>query len=128
MVSMALPVCGPIFIGAFTDPLPQGHPVSCTVLSEPGHYQLTDLADGRYYLFAAVLQASHSVVELLQVKAALRYGAQEPVFIERGNSQIAMDIVLTPSSWIDPPILIILPWLLKSCFSVINAQVVAGGV
>jgi AraC family transcriptional regulator len=122
-VDIALPVRGPIFIGAFVDPLPQGHPVGCTVLSRPGHYQLTDLPDGRYYLFAAVLQTTHSAAELLEVKAALRYGAQEAVFIQHGCSQNAVDLLLTPSSWIDPPILIILPWLLKSCFATGKPQI-----
>jgi AraC family transcriptional regulator len=123
MVSTAQPVQGPIFIGAFTDPLPQGHPVSCTILSRPGYYQLTNLPDGRYYLFAAVLQAAQSVAALLEVKAVLRYGAQAPVFIQPDHSQVAIDLLLTPSSWIDPPILIILPWVLKSCFLTVNPQI-----
>ena len=125
IVSASHPVHGLIFVGAFLDPLPQGHPVGCTVLTKPGRYQLPALPDGRYYLFATVLQPSSCVTELLQVKAALRYGAQEPVFIHHDCSYAPMDLALKPASWIDPPILIILPWLLMSRLSVLESSMVS---
>ena len=41
-----------VFVGLFTEPVPQGRPVSCAVLDRPGSYTLDNVPEGRWYLMA----------------------------------------------------------------------------
>jgi AraC family transcriptional regulator len=57
-ISLPQPFDGLIFIGLFHDPIPQGDPISATVLTEPGYYCLPLVPAGKYYLFATALPRS----------------------------------------------------------------------
>lgn len=43
---------GYIFVGLFPTPVPQGHPVRCTVLSRPGAFVLEDVPRGTWWVLA----------------------------------------------------------------------------
>lgn len=105
---------GLIFIGAFGSPIPQGKPVSCTVLAGPGRYVIPPLPQGDHYLFAAALQRSEDITQLLEAGSSLRCANQYPISIQKDQMQRSVNLVLSPMSWTDAPILIALPLLLHS--------------
>jgi AraC-like DNA-binding protein len=113
-IDLPLPFDGLIFVGLFTDPIPQGAPISCTVLAEPGTYTLGPVPDGAYYLFATALQRSENPVEILEASSSLRCVNQHPISICRGKTYKIIDLSLSPMYWTDAPILIALPWFLAS--------------
>lgn len=113
-VHVPQPFDGLIFIGVFNDPIPQGAPVSCTVLAEPGHYIMPAPPQGKYYLFATALQRSEDFVQMLEAGSSLRCANQHPVSIQKEGMQRSIDLALSPMSWTDAPILIALPLLLRS--------------
>jgi AraC family transcriptional regulator len=115
-VSVGQPFDGLIFIGVFVDPIPQGIPISCTVLAGAGNYILHSIPAGKYYLFAAALQRSENLIDLLQAKFSHRCVNQYPLSILPDSRQTAVELVLSPMHWTDVPILITLPWLLVSHF------------
>jgi AraC-like DNA-binding protein len=47
---------GWIFIAAFEDPIPQGMPVACTILSGPGHFKLAPVRNGVCHIMAAGIE------------------------------------------------------------------------
>lgn len=44
--------CGETFVGVFPDAVPHCAPVTFTVLSRPGHFELRDVPEGTWYLLA----------------------------------------------------------------------------
>ncbi|WP_220201992.1 helix-turn-helix domain-containing protein [Reticulibacter mediterranei] len=116
-ISVSQPFEGLIFIGVFTDPIPQGPPVSCTVLTEPGDYYLTSIPEGKYYLFAAALPRTDDFIGMLEARSSLRCTAQQPLSLQHEGTRKSIDLVLKPMHWTDAPILIALPWLLISRFA-----------
>ncbi|HXR64314.1 MAG TPA: AraC family transcriptional regulator [Ktedonobacteraceae bacterium] len=108
------PFDGLIFIGLFTNPIPQSAPTSCTVLAEPGRYSLPEPPDGKYYLFAAAVQRSESFLALLEATSSLRCTRQQAISVQSGKVPQSIDLTLHAMSWTDAPILIALPWLLIS--------------
>ncbi len=111
-IDISQPFDGLIFIGLFPDPIPQGAPVSCTVLAGPGNYTLSSISKGKYYIFAAALQRSEDLVEMLEAGSSLRCGKQHPISIQWEGAHKSVDLLLSPMYWTDAPILIALPWLL----------------
>jgi AraC family transcriptional regulator len=111
-LNIPTPFDGLVFIGAFTEPVPQGTPVSCTVLSGRGHYVLSALPEGNYYLFATALHHSDNLVDLLEANSSLRCANQHIVPIYTGCPHQPIDMALRSVCWTDAPILIALPWLL----------------
>jgi len=99
---------GLIFIGVFSDPLPQGAPLSCAVLSKPGPYMLGSIPEGTYYLFAAAIQRSGNLIEMLEANSSFRCTNQHPVSIQRDGTHRSIDLKLSPMHWTDAPILIAL--------------------
>lgn len=108
---------GLIFVGLFTDPLPQGKPVGCTVVSSSGQYNIPTVPDGRYYLFAAAMEQSQDFFTLLTEGARLNSGLGiPPITIHHGRVHGSTDISLEPVSWADPPIVVAFPWLFMTYF------------
>src|SRR5215216_2337917 len=54
-IEAAHAVDGLIFVGLFTEHIPQNRPISGTLLTGLGHYHINYVPDGCYYLFAAAL-------------------------------------------------------------------------
>jgi AraC family transcriptional regulator len=113
-ITVSQPFDGLIFIGVFTNPVPQGAPISCTVLAKPGSYYLTSIPEGKYYLFATALPRSEDFVGMLEARSSLRCSRQHPVSFECGSVYKLIDMALSPMSWTDAPILLALPLLLLS--------------
>ncbi len=103
---------GTIFVGLFTTPIPQGHPISGTVIMQPGIYQVPPVADGVYYLLAAGLSWSNDLREYFLYETTLRGGGQ-PILIRNGVVKGSTDLSLRPPEAFDPPILMTLPLLLN---------------
>jgi hypothetical protein len=101
-------LAGPILVGAFTTPLPQGKPAACAVLSHPGPFRAAPLPDGDYYLFAAALRWSDQAVDYtLPNQEQLRVGAgPTPVVMRGGELTNPVTIKLRPLRVIDPPLLV----------------------
>lgn len=116
-IRASVPFDGLIFVAMFSDPLPQGQPVGCTILMTPGQYCIPSVPDGRYYLFAAAMHQSQDFLTVLANGTGLHGGiGRAPVTIHNGWTKEAIDISLAPTSWADPPIVVAFPWLLMSRF------------
>lgn len=103
---------GTIFVGLFTTPIPQGHPISGAVISQPGVYQAPPVGDGIYYILAAGLSWSKDLREYFLYETTLRGGGQ-PILIRDGVVEGSTDLSLRPPEAFDPPILMTLPLLLN---------------
>ncbi len=109
------PFSGVIFVGLFPKPIPQSRPVACMTLAAPGPFQLAGMPDGRYYLRAAALPWSASVLTYLTPGSGLLVGvAEQPALVHRGRASAPLDITLRPPHLADPPILGVFPPLLAS--------------
>ena len=110
---------GSIFVGLFTTPIPQGPPVSGTVVAQPGTYRFPPVADGVYYLLAAGVASSKDFKEQFLYESTLRGGGQ-PILICDGVVEGPTDISLRPPEPFDPPILMALPLLLSRINAVVQ--------
>ncbi len=114
-IHVTVPFDGLIFVGMFSDPLPQGQPMGCTILMAPGHYRIAPVPDGQYYLFAAAMDQSQDFLTVLAHGTSLHGGlGRPPVTIQNGRAKEPIDIALVPASWADPPVVVAFPRLLMS--------------
>ncbi len=103
---------GLIFIGLFPKPIPQGQPVSCTVLSGPGTYFLKSVPDGCYHVLSAALPLSEEPRTYLSPDSGLLVGmSQGPLVMHNGKMSGDPHITLRPPQLTDPPIVLALPYL-----------------
>jgi AraC-like DNA-binding protein len=124
-IDVTRPFHGIICVGAFTSPLPQGQPLACTLLTEPGRFHMCSVPDGKYYLFAAAMEDTQDLLSLLRGGMGLRGRlGNYSVPVYNGTAEQPVNILLTPASWADPPLLIALPWLLISQFLQVQPVVV----
>jgi AraC-like DNA-binding protein len=110
-ISAPASFAGSIFVGVFTTPIPQGAPISGTVIEQPGPYHVPLVADGVYYILAAGLARSKDFREYFLYETTLRGGGQ-PILIRNGIVEGSTDLSLRPPEAFDPPILMTLPLLL----------------
>ncbi|HEY3261193.1 MAG TPA: AraC family transcriptional regulator [Pseudonocardiaceae bacterium] len=98
---------GLIFVGLFTDRIPQGQPVRCTVLYQPGPYVLEDVPQGTWYLLA------HSVAAGLEEfmrgplaeEQTLCVGSHGPIRVRPDTTTVPADVLLGPVPAPDPEVL-----------------------
>ncbi len=111
---------GLVFVGLFTGPIPQGRPVGCALLNEPGTYQILSVPDGTYHLFAAAFPWSDDpLAYLLPTPDSAYVGAAPDAIRIDVNSRVRnADLALRPMQRTDPPILVALPFLLAEQLSV----------
>jgi hypothetical protein len=102
---------GTIFVGVFTTPIPQGAPISGTVIEEPGPFHVPSVPDGVYFILVAGLARSNDLRDYFLYETALRGGGQ-PILIRNGIVVGSTDLSLRPPEAFDPPILMALPLLL----------------
>lgn len=104
---------GPFFIGLFAKPIPEGQPLSCTMVSEPGHYHMPIPHDGCYYLAAMGLTTtSRSMANLLLESASYHISVSpKPLRVHHHQIYGSTDITLRQVNLLDPPLLTILPIL-----------------
>jgi AraC family transcriptional regulator len=105
---------GPIFVGLFPKAIPQARPIGAAVLTAPGRYQITGLADGDYHLLAASLPwAEDPRIPSLAGPGVLVGAGAEPLLVRHGRCSNPTDIVLRTPRPPDPPVLSCLPFLLS---------------
>jgi len=102
---------GTIFLGLFTTPIPQGAPISGTVIEQSGTFHLPSVPDGLYFILAAGLARSKELSDYFLYETTLRGGGQ-PLLIRNGIVEGSTDVSLRPPEAFDPPILTTLPLLL----------------
>lgn len=101
-------LAGPILIGLFDSPIPQGQPVACTILTAPGTYGMSDVPNGRYYLFAVATRWSDEPLNyaLFHHHPVWVGVGSKPVIICNHQAQEPVNINLRRKRLIDPPILV----------------------
>jgi AraC family transcriptional regulator len=102
---------GPIFIGLFASPIPEGTPLACTLQYAPGTFWIKHVPSGHHYLFAVGLPWPERVSDFFSHESALRGGGQS-VSVDRRMVECS-EIYLRAATPIDPPILVNLPILLN---------------
>jgi AraC-like DNA-binding protein len=102
---------GFIFAGLFPRAIPQGRPVRCTLLSQPGPYHIDLIPDGRYYLMVAAFPVTTDPQVFLLPNERLLVGIQGPLMICNGSVPEPVDVVLRPLCPTDPPIIVALPYI-----------------
>jgi len=109
---------GPLFVGLFPDPLPQGRPVSCTILPCPGAYQLPNVPRGSWHLMVYAVPASEEAAgpatngaTRAEPRTAPRpyVGSVGPIRVRPDHTSRPADVQLHPKRPLDPPVLIALP-------------------
>jgi len=101
-----------IFVGLFTDPLPEGRPRSCALVTEPGAYQMPIPSDGTYYLFGAAIHAVSRTTAQPEPAPLWVAAAETHIQIRNGIVSGSCDLVLRPPHSTDPPIVVSLVALL----------------
>lgn len=104
---------GMIFVGVYTTPIPQGAPISGTVIDQSGPYHVPAVPDGVYFILAAGLARSNDLRDYFLYETTLRGGGQ-PILIRGGKVEGLTDVSLRPPEAFDPPILTTLPLLLAA--------------
>ena len=107
---------GPIFIGLFASPIPEGAPVACTIQYSSGSFRIARVPKGQHYLFAVGLHWPDSISDFFSHDSALR-GGGELVCVDKDIVD-CREICLRAAIPTDPPILVNLPVLLSKAHSV----------
>jgi AraC-like DNA-binding protein len=103
---------GPVVVGLFPEPIPQGRPAACAVLAQPGPCYLPPVPDGEYYALAVVLSGViepfvHSLYE-----KALR-GSCGPLQLGQRQTATRAELAVRPAQLTDPPLVVAIPLLLS---------------
>lgn len=108
-----------IFVGLFSDRVPQGRPAAHVVLPSPQDYALPAPPTGRWYVIACALPAQADEVTgvVVESMAGVRVGAVGPVMIGSGSEAVHVDIDLREPHLHDPPLLVSLGHLPPSLLS-----------
>lgn len=105
---------GLIFLGLFPTRVPEGKPVSCTVLSYPGPFEITNVPAGTWFLLG------HSVpghaCEALTEEQAVHVGSLGPLEVRRDAPLGPTDFRLRGMRILDPPILVALQRVRSEAF------------
>lgn len=101
---------GLTFVGLFRDPIPQGRPISCSVLSAPGSFLLEKVPEGAWYLLAQSVApgAEATVTGSIGPDDAPFVGSFGPVVVHQGVPVIDVNLDLRPARALDPPVLLAL--------------------
>lgn len=104
---------GAIFVGLFTTPIPQGQPVACAIMNQPGRFTLSAVPDGEYYGFGVAFPLSDDPLTYFDNDAALRASSlPKLIHVKQGGCDIDLRFELRPPDLTDPPILVAIPALL----------------
>lgn len=94
---------GPIFMGVFPHRIPEGFPVSCTVLEEPGTFHFSGIPNGTWHVLCQSVSGDPLALRPEDVAVA----TAGPVTVS-GNRTFTLDPRLLPVSKLDPPVLLAL--------------------
>jgi AraC-like DNA-binding protein len=107
---------GLICVGLFETPIPQGYPISCTLLTKPGAFRLAAVSHTPCYALAAALVWSGEIFKTFMQEPLLR-GSSGPLLAGINQSNHCVDVMLRPAQLIDPPLVISVPFLLAQQLS-----------
>lgn len=98
-----------IFVGMFAHRIPEGRPVRCAVLDQPGRVIFNSVPLGTWYLLAQSVSLdgaeAGTVADIADRPVSVAaYGP----FTVRADSMIAADMELRPARDLDPPVLLAL--------------------
>lgn len=94
-----------VFVGLFSDAIPQGRPVRCAVLERPGSFRLDNVPEGEWYLLAqSVIPGEEHVIG----ERPPTVGMQGPITVRRGHLVKPLQVGLRPMRTVDPPVLLAL--------------------
>ncbi len=110
-IASSAPCSGPIFLGLFPQPIPEGRPAAGTVLAGPGPFQMGPVPPGVYYLLAAGITRPDDLWSYLLLKDAM-VAVAGPLQIEQHRPAPDVHLLLRQPAKTDPPILVSLPVLL----------------
>ncbi|MCI4061213.1 AraC family transcriptional regulator [Micromonospora sp. R77] len=101
---------GLTFIGLFHDRIPEGRPVSCAVLAEPGPFLLDKVPPGSWYLLAhSVAESPEQAVEPSSLRGVgLAAATVGPLTVGQSDIVENADLHLRPMRSLDPPVLLAL--------------------
>jgi AraC family transcriptional regulator len=94
------------FLGLFPERIPEGRPVSCTILERPGPYVLDKVPSGTWYLLAHAVTAGTE--EVVDDGSDLAVATCGPVTVRRDELVDHTDVKLKPMRALDPPVLLAL--------------------
>jgi AraC-like DNA-binding protein len=101
---------GILFVGAFTNGIPQGRPLTCTVIAGPGPVRLPPAPDGDHHVLCVQFTPGVTLAESLDPRHSCRLVGSTPgtVRVRRGRAA-PFRIVLREPRPTDPPIVLALP-------------------
>jgi AraC-like DNA-binding protein len=120
---------GPVFTGLFSERVPEGRPVRCTIMDGPGPYRFDNVPPGRWFLLAQATDSdggfdgdleegrdgdrgrrdSHAGQDVEVVEnGGLSVGTHGPIVVRRGAGDLTADVCLKPAGVLDPPVLLAL--------------------
>ncbi len=101
---------GPIFVGLFGTRIPEGRPVRCAQLDQPGPYRFEGVPSGRWYLSAVVRppRAAEAALGPVSTEDQPLVGIHGPFNVYPGVPVIHADVHLGPMRSTHPPILLAL--------------------
>lgn len=100
--------CGTIFVGLFPNRVPQGRPITCTILDHPGPYLLENVPLGSWYLLTHSIAADRHEVIRGARDTGLFVAAHGPMTIRHDTHIPPVDLRLKAKRSLDPPVLLAL--------------------
>ncbi|MFJ6216183.1 helix-turn-helix transcriptional regulator [Streptomyces sp. NPDC092296] len=98
-----------IYVGAFREPIVQGRPVACAILSGPGEFSLPAVPEGVWYIRATVV-GMQDIPEQPWQRRPLMVASSEELRVRRDRNA-RVSLTARPPSRLDLPILLALPEL-----------------
>jgi AraC family transcriptional regulator len=127
-VTASRPLRGPIFVGAFSTPVPQGRPAGCTLLTAPRTFELEVPRPGGWHVCATTFPPGTSWIDyLLPDEASLLVASTEISATAGAVAAPAEPLRLRRVRPTDPPILVALPFLLDGWAEAQSPITVRGG-
>lgn len=94
---------GTVFVGLFPERIPQGMPVRCAILREPGPYVLDDVPQGTWHV---LVHATPDPVTPFDEPGPPTVGSHGPITVTEDTILASADVRLRPMNVLDPPVLL----------------------
>jgi AraC-like DNA-binding protein len=103
---------GMVFVGLFPERIPEGRPVRCAILPQPGPYTFDAVPSGTWYVLAQSLAgdcgpADGGVPARDDADRAVFVATRGPIAV-RNDAHFTADLTLQPVQALDPPVLLAL--------------------
>ncbi|MEV6926554.1 AraC family transcriptional regulator [Dactylosporangium sp. NPDC051485] len=100
---------GPIYIGLFPGPIPEGRPARCTVLDGPGPFRLDRVPTGSWFVLAHSIAVPIDGVDVAHLhEHRVTIGSVGPLTVSGTTNLGDVALQLRPMRGIDPPVLLAL--------------------